>query len=399
MAKKQRRKSTGRTVAKHKARSPQAVVSTRLLGDIRSLIERARENTARAVNSALVELYWRIGKRIRDDVLHEQRAEYGEEIVATLSQQLAAEYGRGFDRTNLSRMVKLVDHFPDEAIVATLSQQLSWSHFRELLPLDDRLKRDFYAEMCRVERWSVRTLRRKIDGLLYERTALSKKPQELIEQDLSALRSQDRMTPDLVFRDPYFLDFLGLSGTYSEHDIEQAILRELEAFILELGTDFAFVARQKRMTVDDEDYYLDLLFYHRRLRRLVAIDLKLGKFQAADKGQMELYLRWLEDHDAQPGEDTPLGLILCADKSEEHVKLLRLDESGIRVARYLTALPPRDVLETKLHQAIQVARQRLQKQRDTAEAPPALPGAGTKARGKRRSSGKTSSARSKRKKH
>ena len=183
--------------------------------------------------------------------------------------------------------------------------------------------------------------------MLFERTAISKKPEEVIRHDLEALREEDRLTPDLVFRDPYFLDFLGLTDSHNERDMEQAILRELEAFILELGSDFAFVARQKRIAVDHEDYYLDLLFYHRRLRRLVAIDLKLGRFQAADKGQMELYLRWLQEYEARPDEEPPIGLILCADKSAEHVRLLRLEAAGIRVAQYLTELPPRRVLERK----------------------------------------------------
>jgi predicted nuclease of restriction endonuclease-like (RecB) superfamily len=198
--------------------------------------------------------------------------------------------------------------------------------------------------------------------LLYERTAISKKPDSLIAKDIAGLREEDRMTPDLVFRDPYFLDFLGLSGQHAEKDVEGAILRELEAFILELGTDFAFVARQKRITVDNEDYYLDLLFYHRRLRCLIAIDLKLGKFQAADKGQMELYLRWLQKYDVHPGEEPPIGMILCADKSEEHVELLQLNESGIRVAQYLTELPPRALLEKKLHESIRLARERFNRE-------------------------------------
>jgi predicted nuclease of restriction endonuclease-like (RecB) superfamily len=313
---KQRGRS-GRGVTTKRSAPSKKVSANRLLSDIRQLIEHSREQVARTVNSALVGLYWRIGKRIREDILREKRAEYGEQIVSALSTQLTAEYGRGFDRSNLSRMVKLAEYFPDDRIVATLSQQLSWSHFRELLPLDDPLKREFYAEMCRVERWSVRTLRQKIDRLLYERTAVSKKPDQLIRRDLAALRDEDRMTPELVFRDPYFLEFLGLPERFVERDVEQAILRELEAFLLELGTDFAFLARQKRITVDADDYYLDLLFYHRRLRRLVAIDLKLGRFQAADKGQMELYLRWLEANEMQPGEEPPVGLILCADKNRK----------------------------------------------------------------------------------
>jgi len=335
-------------------------ISNSLFQDLRSLIIEARQDVARQVNSALVLLYWRVGQRIRQDILKEKRAEYGEQIVATLSQQLTDEFGEGWSRYNLSRTIRFTECFPEEQIVATLSQQLGWSHFKEIIPPDDDLKRDFYAEMCRIERWSVRTLRQKISGMLFERTALSKKPADLAKQELIKLREEDKLTPDLVFRDPYFLNFLGLKDTYSEKDLETAILRELEAFILELGVGFSFVARQKRMTVDGEDYYLDLLFYHRKLRRLVAIDLKLGKFQAADKGQMELYLRWLEKYEQQRGEGSPIGLILCAGKSEEQIKLLQLDKSGIRVAAYLTELPPRRLLQRKLHEAMLLARARLE---------------------------------------
>ena len=357
-----KKKSNKATLAKRKA-TP--VVRTGLLDDIRSLIESAREQTARAVNSALVGMYWHIGKRIREDVLQNERAEYGKEILQTLSAKLTADYGRGFSEKSLRHMMRFAEVFADEEIVSALRRQLSWTHFRELIYLDDPLKRNFYAEMCRIERWSTRTLSHKIGHLLYERTAVAKKPEALIKQDIAALRDEDRLTPDMVFRDPYFLDFLGLTGHHVEKDVEDAILHELEAFILELGSGFTFVARQKRITVDNEDYYLDLLFYHRSLRCLVAIDLKLGKFQAADKGQMELYLRWLEEHDTQPGEERPIGLVLCADKSEEHVELLRLNASGIRVAQYLTELPPKKLLEKKLHQAIQLARERLARQQQS----------------------------------
>ena len=235
------RKITPRTPTSLPAPPVLAIAADRLLGDVRALIEAAREQTARAVNSALVSLYWHIGTRIRQDILRENRAGYGEEIVATLSRLLTAEFGRGYTEKGLRRMIQFAESFPDGEIVAALSRELSWSHFVELIPLEDRLKRDFYAEMCRVERWSVRTLRHKVAHLLYERTALSKKPHEVIARDIAALRDEDRITPDLVFRDPYFLDFLGLTaGTYSEKDVKAAILRELEAFILELGTDFAF---------------------------------------------------------------------------------------------------------------------------------------------------------------
>jgi predicted nuclease of restriction endonuclease-like (RecB) superfamily len=337
------------------------------------LIEAARQHVARSVNASLVTLYWHVGKRIRQEVLGEERAAYGEQIVNALSAQLTAEYGRGFTRANLFHMVRFAEVFPDEQIVYALRRQLTWTHFRELFAIDDPLKREFYAEMCRAERWSTRTLQDQIKRMVYERTAVSKKPEEVICVELAALRDEDRLTPDLVFRDPYFLDFLGLPQRYRERDLEQAILRELEAFLLELGTDFTFVARQKRITVDYEDFYLDLLFYHRRLRRLVAIDLKIGRFQAADKGQMELYLRWLEKHETHEDEEPPIGLILCAGKSAERVELLQLEAAGIRVAEYLTELPPREMLQRKLHDAILLAREQLARQAELAkDTPPQL---------------------------
>lgn len=344
--------------------SPHPRMPKKLVADLRKMIDESRQMVSQTVNSALAWLNWSIGKRIRDDVLKQKRAEYGEQIVHAMSAQLTEEYGRGFGLRNLFNMIRFAEVFPDEEIVHALRAQLSWTHIRQIIYLDDPLKREFYAEMCRVERWSTRTLQKKIGGMLFERTALSKKPAKLAKQELAKLRDEDLMSPDLVFRDPYFLDFLGLADTYSERDLEAAILRELEAFILELGVGFAFVARQERITVDGEDYYLDLLFYHRRLRRLVAIDLKLDKFKAEYKGQMELYLRWLERYDQQPDEESPLGLILCAGKSDEQIELLQLSKSGIRVAAYLTELPSRDLLRKKLHEAVRIARARLQSKAD-----------------------------------
>jgi predicted nuclease of restriction endonuclease-like (RecB) superfamily len=264
-----------------------------VLRDVRALVTASREQTARVVNAAMVLTYWSIGERIQREILGHERAEYGKEVVARLSEHLAAEYGSGFSRSNLFNMLRFADVFPDHEIVQTLSGLLTWSHLCELVYIEEPLRREFYAQMCATEQWSVRTLRKKIDGMLFERTAVSRKPEKLAAQELAALREEDRMGPALVFRDPYVLDFLDLQETYSEKDLEDAILRELERFMIELGTDFAFVARQKRMTIDNTHYRLDLLFFHRRLRRLIAIDLKLGRFQAADKGQMELYLRWL----------------------------------------------------------------------------------------------------------
>jgi len=331
-----------------------------LLTELREVISKAREGVATAVNSALVMLYWHVGDRILREILRDQRGDYGQHVVADLARALSAEFGSGYSKANLSRMVQFASSFSGYDKVAALTRQLSWTHFTLILPIKEQLKRDFYAEMCRVERWSTRTLRAKIDSMLFERTALSRKPEDLAAQELARLRDDDRMSPDLVFRDPYLLDFLGLADTYSERDLEAAILRELEAFLLEIGTDFAFVARQKRITIDGRDYFIDLLFYHRRLRRLVAIELKLGELQAADKGQLELYLRWLAKHERHSGEESPLGLILCAGKSEEHVELLELESAGIRVATYLTELPDEAMLRAQLHRAIARARAALE---------------------------------------
>lgn len=331
-----------------------------LLCDLRGLIEETRAHVAITINAALTMLYWRIGKRINEEILKGERAAYGAEILQTVSAKLMVEHGSSFSEKNLRRMIQFSEVFPDEQILVSLIRHLSWTHFIALIPLKDQLQRDFYAEMCRMERWSVRTLRKKIGSMLFERTALSRKPEKLIELELEALRQDDQLTPDLVFRDPYFLDFLGLKEAYRENDFEAAILCELESFIMELGAGFSFVARQKRIIVDEDDFYLDLLFYHRDLRRLVVIELKLDKFRPEHKGQMELYLRWLDRYERKQGEESPLGIILCAGKKDERIELLELDRSGIHVAEYLTTLPPKELLRQKLHAAIERSRQQFE---------------------------------------
>jgi predicted nuclease of restriction endonuclease-like (RecB) superfamily len=347
-----------RSLAKAKSSKP-SVKKNDLLEDLRNIIDQAKRSVASVVNTHLIALNWRMGRRIYSEILKKKRAGYGEEILATVSQQLTKEYGQGFTISSLSRMLKFAELFPDEQIVATLSQQLSWSHFVEILPLKKPLERDFYAEMCRIEKWNVRTLRKKISSMLYERTAISKKPELVAKAELEALRKEDQLSPDLVFRDPYVLQFLNLNDRYMEKDLEDAIMRELEQFLLELGTGFTFLARQKRITIDDEDFRIDLLFYHRDLKRLVAIELKLGDFKPEYKGQMELYLRWLDKYERRDDEESPMGLILCAGKKQERVELLELGRSGIHVAEYFTVLPPKKVLQEKLHKAIKHARQRL----------------------------------------
>jgi predicted nuclease of restriction endonuclease-like (RecB) superfamily len=323
-----------------------------LHAELRKLIASSHQHLAGAVNAELTRLYWSLGERLRSEVLAgADRAKYGEQLLNRVGEQLAQEFGRGFEAKNLRRMVQFAQTFPMPEIVATLSRQLSWSHFVNLLPLKTEPARQFYAQQAATHTWSVRELRNQIERKAFERTEIA--------STQSLVRQAEAPAAALVFKDPYFLDFLGLRQGYDEADLESAILRQLEAFILELGRGFAFVERQKRMVIDGDDFYLDLLFYHRRLRRLVAIELKLGRFKAAHKGQMELYLKWLDKHERQAGEETPIGLILCAESSREQVELLQMQKDGITVAEYWTELPPKAELEQKLHAALVEARERL----------------------------------------
>ena len=330
-----------------------------LLIDVSQLITEARQRVVVAVNAEMTLLYWRVGKRINDEVLNGKRAEYGKEVIKALAEKLTAEYGKGWGEKQLRNYLHFSEIFGDEQIVYSLSRQLTWTHIRQLIYMSDPLKREFYIELCKLEHWSVRQLQERISSMLFERTAISKKPEETIKQDLKKLKEEKQLSPDLVFRDPYLLGFLGLADTYSEQDLESAILAEMQRFITEMGNDFAFMGRQKRITVDNRDYKIDLLFFHRRLKCLVAIDLKMGEFEAAHKGQMELYLRYLEKYEMVEGEKSPIGLILCTGKNEEHVELMQLDKSNIRIAEYMTLLPSREILQQKLHKAIELAKERI----------------------------------------
>lgn len=325
-----------------------------LFEQIKNLIEQTKQNVAVAINSSMTMMYWHIGKLINDEILQNKRAEYGKEIVATVSQQLSEQYGKGYSYSALTRMMKFAKNI-DEKNIATLSQQLSWSHFKELIVLEDNLKIEFYTQMSIAQNWGVRTLRERIDSMLYERTVLSKQPNELIKYELDNIK-QEQFSKNMILKDPYLLDFLEVNDRYLEKDLEDAILRSIEQFIFELGVGFSFIERQKRIIIDGEDFKIDLLFYNRKLKRLIAIDLKIGKFKAEYKGQMELYLKWLSKYEKEEGENEPLGIILCADKKEEQIELLELEKSAIHVAQYLTVLPPREILEAKLHQAIESAK-------------------------------------------
>lgn len=322
---------------------------------VQSIIENARSKVAVFVNAETTLLYWQIGNYINQQLVHENRAEYGAKIVATLSQQLTAQYGKGYTYTAITRMCKISKIFYSE-IIATLSQQLSWSHLIELAAIENETKRDFFTQLCVFERWGVRDLRKKADSMLFERTAIAAKPEKTIKEALRNLRQEKTLTPELVFKNSYVLNFLNLPSDYSEEELETALINNLQQFILELGNGFAFLERQKRIPIDAIDYHLDLLFYHRKLKRLVAIDLKLGKFKPKYKSQMELYLRWLQKHEMQEGEKKPVGLLLCSEGNTEHIELLMLDEKQIRVAQYLTELPSKEWFADKLHRALEIAK-------------------------------------------
>ncbi len=300
-------------------------------------------------------LYWSIGFFIQTELKQKGEVTYGKQILVTLSQQLTERLGKGFSYSALTRMVKVAQCF-DEKNIATLSQQLSWSHFIELAGVENETKRLFYTQFAINHQWNIRVLRKEIDALLFERTAIATKPESIISESLNALDTKKEFNSELVFKNSYLLDFLNLPANYSEKDLENALITNIEQFILELGNGFAFVERQKRISVDATDYHLDLLFYHRKLKRLVAIDLKLGKFKPEHKAQMELYLRWLQKNEMQEGEQKPIGLLLCSEGNTEHVELLMLDEKDIKVAQYLTELPSKEWFADKLHRAIEIAK-------------------------------------------
>jgi predicted nuclease of restriction endonuclease-like (RecB) superfamily len=331
-----------------------------LIRDLRALIEEAKTRVARTVNQEMTLLYWRIGQRIQQDILKFERAEYGKELVENLSKTLNADYGQGFSRRNLFYMIQFFNCFQSFEIVQTLSAQLSWSHYRELISVSDAYAREFYAYMCLKGQWSVRNLRSQISRMLFECTKASQKDEKTLKHDLAVLKSDPLLIPDLVLKDPYILEFLGLPPEHYESELEEAILKDIEKFILELGTGFSFIERQKRMTVDEEHYYLDLLFYNRKLKRLVAVELKTGKFKPEYLGQMAFYLGWLKRFEIIEGENPPIGIILCTEKSAHQIELLDLNGQGIHVAEYWTDLPPRDVFEKKVRDIVTRAKDRFE---------------------------------------
>ena len=331
-------------------------ISDHLYDGVTEIIDNSKKQVAVYVNAHSSMTFWNVGKYIIEDLNYQTYSAYGQKILATLSQRLMARYGKGFTYSALTRMMKVARIYNDPEMFATLSQTLTWSHFLELITIEDDTKRLFYQQMGIAEHWSVKQLRNKQDEMAYERSLLAVKPDDMMVKTLENI-SPHHMEPDVVLKSSYVLDFLGLSGYYSEEDLEKAIAKQLESFILELGQGFAFLERQKRFTIDGTDYYLDLLFYHRRLKCLIAIDLKLGKFKPQYKGQMELYLKYLEKYEMQPDENKPVGLLLCSEGNTEHIELLMLDEDNIKVGQYLTCLPDKQWFIDKLNRSILIAKE------------------------------------------
>ena len=295
-------------------------ISTRITDGVGSIIEQSKRTIAVYLNSEVSMTYWKIGKYIAGELDAIGEDKYGAKIVSTVS------------------------------------RQLTWSHFVELSVISDPTKRLFYQQMSILYHWSVRQLRDQEDKMVYERSLIAAKPEDEQVKVLTTVADGD-ITPDVILKSSYVVDFLGLKREFSEEELEDAVVEQLEKFIMELGQDFAFLERQKKIPVDSIDYKLDLLFYHRRLHRLLAIDLKLGKFKPEYKGQMELYLKYLKKYEMQPGEEDPIGLLLCSEGNTEHIELLMLDEQNIKVAQYLTVLPEKQWFIDKMNRSIAIARE------------------------------------------
>ena len=321
-----------------------------LFKHISAIIENRKHRAATSVNREITLMYWEIGQYINEILLDNERAEYGKKIFVSLSRKLSEVYGKNFDDKNLYRMVQFANLYSNAETVSSLAAQLSWSHVIQLLPIRSEEARRYYAQDVADRRLSVRELRNLISRKAFER-------REIANMELS----EESAVPFNVFKDPYLLDVLGLKDNYLEADLEKAILAGIESFILEFGHGFSFVDRQKRITVGGEDAVLDLLFYHRILKRLVAVELKLGPFNAAHMGQMLLYLKWLNKYERQEGENAPIGIILCAAANREKIELLETDKAGIAVAEYWTHMPPRVEFEAKIREILTEAKERLER--------------------------------------
>lgn len=297
-------------------------------------------------------MFWEIGKFINQIILEDERAEYGKKILSTVSTKLVTQYGKSFVEANLYRMKRFATVFEDTNVIIDFVPFLSLSHFCEIMRIKDEKARLFYANDAVKKQSGIRELRQTIERKAYERT-------EIANTNLT----NQSLIPFNVFKDPYLLDVLDLKDNFLESDLENAVLIELEKFILEFGNGFAFLERQKRIIIDGDDFKIDLLFFHRTLRRLVVIELKTGKFKPQYKGQMELYLNWLDRYERKEGENQPIGLILCTEASRDQIELLEMDKAGIAVAEFWTNLPPKTELEKLINNILKESKERIERRK------------------------------------
>jgi predicted nuclease of restriction endonuclease-like (RecB) superfamily len=331
--------------------------------NVRSVLVAARQKAYTAVNSAMVEAYWEIGRQIMEAQGSDSRAEYGTGLLKFLSDRLSKEFGKGFDESSLRRMRQFYLVFP---IRATLSHELSWSHYRLLMKIDNDPRREFYLKECVECNWSVRQLERQITSFYYERLlATQKEGKESVKNEIQ--KTEPKTDPDYVLKDPYILEFLDLKENkkYQESELEQALIEKLQEFLLELGKGFSFVARQRRITIDGDHYYVDLVFYNYLLKCFVVIDLKTGKLNYQDIGQIDFYVRYFDDQVKLPEDNPTLGIVLCAEKNEAMAKYSVLsDKDNLFASKYMTYLPTEEELKNELERERILIENRLKENKD-----------------------------------
>lgn len=331
---------------------PQIVNEDLLFSNVSSIIENRKYNAVSSANTQIIAMFWEVGNYINKNVLEDSRADYGKKILSTLSTKLVSRYGKSFVEANLYRMKRFVTIFPELNAIANYIPFLSWSHFCEIMRIKDEKARMYYAHDAVERKLGIRDLRDTIARKAFERTEIA-----------NTQLTNESVVPFNVFKDPYLLDVLELKDNFLESDLENAILIELEKFILEFGKGFAFMERQKRIIIDGDDFKIDLLFYNRSLRRLVAIELKTGRFKPQYKGQMELYLKWLDKYERKEGENAPIGLILCTEASRDQIELLEMDKAGIAVAEFWINLPPKNEFERLIKNILDEAKERFERRK------------------------------------
>jgi predicted nuclease of restriction endonuclease-like (RecB) superfamily len=332
--------------------------------NIRETLITARKNAYTAINFAMVEAYWKIGKEIMEAQDNNTRAEYGKHLLSYLAGRLTIEFGKGFTETNLKYMRQFYAVFP---IRHTLCDELSWSHYRLLMKIDNAERREFYLKECAESNWSVRQLERQINSFFYERLlATRKEGRESVKNEIQ--KAEPKTDPDYILKDPYILEFLDMKEKkdYYENELEQALIDNLQSFLLELGKGFSFVARQKRVTIEGDHYYIDLVFYNYILKCFVVIDLKAGKLSYQDIGQIDFYVRYFEDNIKLPGDNPTIGIVLCSEKNDTMVKYSVLAENDrLFASKYMLYLPTEDELKKELERERELIEKSMEQNKET----------------------------------